>query len=277
MELENKSVQPEEIKAEDVKLENEAPSTEEDDIVIDVKNVSLDFYTRDEKVDNLKEFFVRLLRGKLERKKVRILDDISFQVKKGESIALIGHNGAGKSTMLKLLTEIYEPTEGTVKIKGKVAPLLNLGAGFDYEASGKENVYLNGAILGYPKKELDKKYQEIVDFAELHDHMHIPLKNYSSGMVARLGFAIAIDADPDILLVDEILSVGDESFRRKCSAKIEELRQKGVSFVIVSHNINEIKRLCQKAVWIEDSKVRAYGDVNEVCAEYKKYCDSLKH
>ena len=175
--------------------------------VIEVENVSMDFYRRDEKVDNLKEFFVRFLRGKLERRKERILDNISFELKKGESIALIGHNGAGKSTLLKIISEIIEPTEGEVRTHGVIAPLLNLGAGFDFEATGKENIYLNGAILGYSKKELERKYHDIVEFSELEDHINVPLKNYSSGMVARLGFAIAIDVEPQILLVDEILGI----------------------------------------------------------------------
>ena len=244
--------------------------------VIEVENVSMDFYRRDEKIDNLKEFFVRLVRGKIERKKERILENISFELKKGESIALIGHNGAGKSTLLKIISNIIEPTEGEVRTHGVIAPLLNLGAGFDYEASGKENVYLNGAILGYSKKELERKYQQIVEFSELGDHMNIPLKNYSSGMVARLGFAIAIDVEPQILLVDEILSVGDENFRRKCAEKIDELRNNGVSFVIVSHNMDQVKRLCQKALWIENSHVMGYGPVNEICAQYSEYCAKIK-
>ena len=244
--------------------------------VIEVENVSMDFYRRDEKIDNLKEFFVRLVRGKIERKKERILENISFELKKGESIALIGHNGAGKSTLLKIISNIIEPTEGEVRTHGVIAPLLNLGAGFDYEASGKENVYLNGAILGYSKKELERKYQQIVEFSELGDHMNIPLKNYSSGMVARLGFAIAIDVEPQILLVDEILSVGDENFRRKCAEKIDELRNNGVSFVIVSHNMDQVKKLCQKALWIENSHVMGYGPVNEICAQYSEYCAKIK-
>lgn len=244
--------------------------------VIEVENVCMDFYRRDEKVDNLKEFFVRLVKGKLERKKERILENISFELKKGESIGLIGHNGAGKSTLLKIISNIIEPTEGTVRTHGVIAPLLNLGAGFDYEATGKENVYLNGAILGYSKKELEHKYKEIVEFSELEKHMNIPLKNYSSGMVARLGFAIAIDVEPQILLVDEILSVGDENFRRKCADKIDELRRKGVSFVIVSHNIDQVRKLCQKALWIENSHVKGYGDVNEVCDRYEEYCADIK-
>ena len=257
----------------EIKEQNQAM----DDYVIKLENVCMDFYTRDEKVDNLKEFFVRFFRGKLEKKRVRILEDVSIDVKKGESIALIGHNGAGKSTLLKIITGIYKPSKGNVTVNGTVAPLLNLGAGFDYEATGKENVYLNGAILGYSKKEIEKKYKEIVDFAELHDYMHIPLKNYSSGMVARLGFAIAIDVNPDILLVDEILSVGDENFRRKCASKINELKEKGVTFVIVSHSMAQVKSLCQKAIWIENSKVMGYGEVNEIVDKYTKYCDSLKH
>ena len=244
--------------------------------VIEVNNVSMEFFLPSEKVDNLKEFFIRLVKGKMERKKHRVLDNVSFSVKKGESIGLIGHNGAGKSTLLKILTGIMRPTEGSVMVKGKVAPLLNLGAGFDNEASARENVYLNGAILGYSKREIEHKYKEIVDFAELHDHMNMPLKNFSSGMVSRLGFAIAIDVNPDILLVDEILSVGDENFRKKCAAKIDELRNKGVTFVIVSHNMSQIKNLCQKAVWIEDSHMRAYGDSKEVCDKYIEYCNSLK-
>lgn len=246
---------------------------EADDTIIEVSDVGMEFFTRDEKIDNLKELVVRLLRGKAKRKSVKVLNNVSFSVKKGESIALIGHNGAGKSTLLKLIAEIYKPTKGTVKVRGKVAPLLNLGAGFDPESSAKENVYLNGAILGYSRKEIAKKYEEIVEFAELGDYMHIPIKNFSSGMVARLGFAIAIDVNPDILLVDEILSVGDENFRKKCARKVNELRERGVTFVIVSHNMGQVKSLCQKAIWIENSEVMAYGDVNEVCEKYQKYCN----
>ena len=263
-----------EIVADEIKAS--ATSEENDDYIIEVDNVSMEFFTRDEKIDNLKELIIRLIKGKAQRRATKVLHDVSFKVKRGESIGLIGHNGAGKSTLLKLIAEIYKPTKGTVKVNGKVAPLLNLGAGFDYESSGKENVYLNGAILGYSRKEIAKKYEEIVEFAELKDYMHIPLKNYSSGMVARLGFAIAIDVQPDILLVDEILSVGDENFRRKCAQKVNELRERGVTFVIVSHNMQQVKSLCQKAIWIENSEVMAYGEVNEVCDKYQKYCNEKK-
>ena len=263
-----------EIVADEIKAS--ATSKENDDYIIEVDNVSMEFFTRDEKIDNLKELIIRLIKGKAQRKATKVLHEVSFKVKRGESIGLIGHNGAGKSTLLKLIAEIYKPTKGTVKVNGKVAPLLNLGAGFDPESSGKENVYLNGAILGYSRKEIAKKYEEIVEFAELKDYMHIPLKNYSSGMVARLGFAIAIDVQPDILLVDEILSVGDENFRRKCAQKVNELRERGVTFVIVSHNMQQVKSLCQKAIWIENSEVMAYGEVNEVCDKYQQYCNEKK-
>ena len=257
-----------------VAIDNMAKENEE--YIIEADNVCMDFFTRDEKIDNLKEFVIRFIKGKAQRKTTRVLNDVSFKVKKGESIALIGHNGAGKSTLLKLIAEIYRPTKGKITVRGKVAPLLNLGAGFDFESSGRENVYLNGAILGYSKKEIAKKYEEIVEFAELKDYMHIPLKNYSSGMVARLGFAIAIDVQPDILLVDEILSVGDENFRKKCAQNIKELRERGVTFVIVSHNMQQVKSLCQKAIWIENSEVMAYGNVNEVCEKYQEYCNERK-
>ena len=264
------------IENKEIVISDEENVGQDEDYIIEIDNVSLDFYTRDQKIDNLKEYFIRFIKGKTEKTTVRILKNISFKVKKGESIAIIGHNGAGKSTLLKLIADIYRPTEGKVKVKGKVAPLLNLGAGFDYESTAKENVYLNGAILGYSRKEIEKKYQEIVEFAELEEHMHIPIKNFSSGMVARLGFAIAIDVKPDILLVDEILSVGDENFRNKCAKKVKELRDEGVTFVIVSHNMSQVKSLCQKAVWIEGSEMRAYGDVNEVCNQYIKYCNEKK-
>ncbi len=274
--MENKMENKEILETQEIQASTNEVVEEKAENIIEVNNVSMEFFLPNEKVDNLKEFVIRLLKGKMEKKKHKVLDNISFSVKKGESIGLIGHNGAGKSTLLKILTGIMRPTEGSVMVKGKVAPLLNLGAGFDNEASARENVYLNGAILGYSKREIEHKYKEIVDFAELHDYMNMPLKNFSSGMVARLGFAIAIDVNPDILLVDEILSVGDENFRKKCAEKINELRDRGVTFVIVSHNMSQIKNLCQKAVWIEDSHMRAYGDSKEVCDKYIEYCNSLK-
>ena len=247
------------------------PDCETDEPIIELKNVAMEFYMQTERVDSMKEFFIRLVKGKIKRTKKKILEDISLSVQKGESIGVIGHNGAGKSTLLKIITGIINPTSGTVKVRGSVAPLLNLGAGFDYEATARENIYLNGAIVGYSQKEIRKKFNSIVEFAELEDYIDVPLKNFSSGMVARLGFAIAIDVEPDILLVDEILSVGDENFRLKCSQKIEELQKKGVTFIIVSHNMPQIKKLGQRAVWIENGKVVDAGDSAEICDKYQEY------
>lgn len=266
--------QVEEIKA--VEAEN-AEALDDEGYIVELDNVGMEFFLPAQKIDSFKEFIIRLFKGKAEKQKHTVLENISFAIKRGESIGLIGHNGAGKSTLLKILTGIMRPTSGTVEVHGSVAPLLNLGAGFDYEATAKENVYLNAAILGYSKKEIESKYKEIVEWAELTEYMDVPLKNFSSGMVARLGFAIAMDVNPDILLVDEVLSVGDENFRKKCAEKIDELRAKGVTFVIVSHNMAQIKKLCQKAVWIEESKMQAFGDVNEVCDMYIKYCNEQKH
>ncbi len=250
--------------------------TEEGQTVIELTNVAMEYFMQTEKVDSLKEFFVRLVKGKIKRQKKKILQDISFSVKKGESVGIIGHNGAGKSTILKIITGIIKPTAGSVMVKGSVAPLLNLGAGFDYEATARENIHLNGAILGYTKKELKEKFSSIVEFAGLEEYIDVPIKNFSSGMVARLGFAIAIDVEPDILLVDEILSVGDENFRVKCSQKIEELQRKGVTCIIVSHSLQQIKKLCQRAVWIEKGEIVAVGDSGEICDRYYEYSNSKK-
>ncbi len=254
-------------------IQNEVP---EEVPVIELNGVGMQFYMQSEKIDSLKEFFVRLIRGKIKKKKKGILEDISFSVKKGESVGLIGHNGAGKTTILKIITGIIRPTKGTVKVNGSVAPLLNLGAGFDYEATAKENIFLNGAILGYTKKEIKEKFPSIIKFAELEEYVDVPLKNFSSGMVARLGFAIAIDVEPDILLVDEILAVGDENFKQKCTQKIEELQSKGVTFIIVSHNMTQIKKLCQNTIWIENGKVVECGPSIEVCDKYQEYSKTQK-
>ena len=258
----------EEIKESSLPLEDNTPKQAP---IIELNKVAMEYYMQTEKIDNMKEFFIRLIKGKIKKTKKRILEEITFSVNKGESIGIIGHNGAGKSTILKIITGIIKPTAGNVSVHGTVAPLLNLGAGFDYEATARENIFLNGAIVGYTPKEIKSKFSSIVEFAELENYVDVPLKNFSSGMVARLGFAIAIDVEPDILLVDEILSVGDENFRQKCSQKIEELQQHGVTFIIVSHNMSQVKKLCQRAVWIENGKIVMIGDSKEVCDKYQEY------
>ena len=240
--------------------------------LIEVDNVSLRYNKPTEKVGTLKEFVIRLFKGKLRYNAFWVLNNISVEVKKGESLALIGLNGCGKTTLLKTIAGILEPTMGEVRLGGTIAPLINLGAGFDMDSTAKENVFLNGAILGYSKKEMQAKYESIVEFAELKDFMNVPIKNFSSGMLSRLGFAIAVDVKPDILLVDEVLSVGDMNFRKKCQNKIEEMLAGGTTLVYVSHNMNEVTRLCKHALWIKDNHMHMYGTSEEVVKEYLEFC-----
>lgn len=244
--------------------------------LIEVDNVSLKYNKPSEKIGTLKEFIVRLFKGKLRYNEFWVLNDISVEVKRGESLALIGLNGCGKTTLLKTIAGILEPSKGEVRLGGTIAPLINLGAGFDMESTAKENVFLNGAILGYSKKEMQAKYDSIVEFAELKDFMNTPIKNFSSGMLSRLGFAIAVDVQPDILLVDEVLSVGDYNFRQKCQKKIEELMANGTTLVYVSHNMNEVIRLCKHALWIKDNKMHMYGKSKDVVEKYLEFCNQGK-
>ena len=189
---------------------------------------------------------------------------------KGESCALIGANGSGKSTMLKIISGILTPTKGSVEVNGSIAPLIELGAGFDYELTGRENIFLNGAILGYSKKLMLEKYDEIIDFSELRDFIDVPVKNYSSGMIARLGFSIATIVKPEILVVDEILAVGDQAFQDKCHKRLEDMMNSGTTVLLVSHSAADIKRICQKAVWIDKSNLRFVGNVDEALQLYNK-------
>lgn len=237
--------------------------------IVQVDNVSMRFNLASERVDNIKEFIVK----KLTFKRVSFdefwaLRNISFSIEKGESFALIGSNGSGKSTMLKIISGILTPTKGRVFVNGSIAPLIELGAGFDYDLTGRENIFLNGAILGHSRKTMLEKYDEIVDFSELKDFIDVPVKNYSSGMIARLGFSIATIVKPEILIVDEILAVGDQAFQVKCHKRMEEMMNGGTTVVLVSHSSADIKRICHKAVWIEKGEQRFFGDVNEALGYY---------
>lgn len=248
----------------------------ENDVVVSVQNVDMAFNLNKEKVDNLKEYFIKLVTHKLEYRKFYGLKDVSFEVKKGEHLAILGLNGAGKSTLLKTIVGVYKPSSGHVETKGVIAPLLELGAGFDPNYSGRENIYLYGAIMGYDRAFIDKKYDEIVEFSELGNFIEVPVKNYSSGMKARLGFSIATAVEPDILILDEVLSVGDAGFRRKSLAKVKSLFETGVTVLFVSHNIEQVKSICDKAILLEHGKIIAQGDVADVIPVYEEKINKKK-
>ena len=239
------------------------------ELAIELNHVSLTFEIENEKIDNLKELLIRTVKREKNKKiKFQVLNDISFKIYKGEKIGIIGYNGAGKSTLLSLITGVYAPNEGEVKTYGKISPLLSLGAGFDHNYTGRENIFLNGAVLGYDKKFLESKYDEIVEFSELGKFIDFPIKNYSSGMLAKLGFSIATIVEPDILIIDEVLGVGDVSFQKKSNHKIMSLMDSGTTVLLVSHSIPQIRKLCDKAIWIDKGRVREIGEVNQVCDNY---------
>ncbi len=236
--------------------------------VIKIENVGMQFNLSQEKIDNIKEYVIKMLKRELMFQEFWALKDVSFEIEEGDRVGVVGLNGAGKSTLLKIISGVMKPTEGNVEIKGKLVPLLELGAGFDSNYTGRENIYLNGAILGYTKEFLEEKYDEIVDFAEIKEFMDVPIKNFSSGMKARLGFSIATVVEPEILVLDEVLSVGDAKFRKKSEARIMELFDKGITVLFVSHSIEQVKRLCNKAIWLEKGKIVMQGDAEEVCNAY---------
>ena len=242
-----------------------------EDYAIEVNDVSMIFNMASERLDNLKEYFIKLAKRELFFEEFRALDHVSFKVRRGEVLGLVGTNGSGKSTMLKIIAGVLEPSEGSVHVHGNIAPLIELGAGFDIELTARENIYLNGALLGYTKEFIDTHIDEIVEFAELKDFMDMPLKNYSSGMVARIAFAIATVVEPDVLIVDETLSVGDVFFQEKCERRIRDFIESGnVTVLFVSHLLEQVERLCTRCVWIEKGHQRMIGDTDEVCQAYRK-------
>ena len=233
-------------------------------LAVEVKDVTMIFNMASESLTNLKEYFIKLAKH----------EHISFEVHRGEVVGLVGTNGSGKSTMLKIIAGVLEPSEGEVKVHGNIAPLIELGAGFDPELTARENIYLNGALLGYTKEFIDASFDDIIEFAELKDFVDMPLKNFSSGMVARIAFAIATITEPDILIVDETLSVGDVFFQQKCERRIQHFIESGdVTVLFVSHSMEQVERICQRAVWIEKGDLRMDGPVVEVC---KAYHDQFK-
>ncbi len=239
------------------------------DVVIDIKNLSMRFNMPREKIDNMKEFFIRLLKRQLNYEEFLALSDVSIEVKRGEVVGIVGLNGSGKSTLLKVISGILMPSEGSCEVDGTISPLIELGAGFDFELTTRENIFLNGSVLGFERSFIKEKYDEILDFAELREFENVAIKNFSSGMIARLGFAIATLVKPDILIVDEILAVGDYLFQQKCERRIADMMSGGTTVLIVSHSIDQIQRLCSRVVWLERGKVRMIGDTAEVCAAYQ--------
>lgn len=240
-----------------------------ENVAIKVKNVGMRFNLSQERVDNLKEYVIKFIKRDLRYNEFWALRDVSFEVKKGERLGVLGLNGSGKSTLLKIVSGVLKPTKGTIVTKGKVAPLLELGAGFNSQYTGRENIYLYGAVLGYSKEFLDEKFDEIVDFSGLGEFIDVPIKNYSSGMKSRLGFSIATVVEPDILILDEVLSVGDKKFRRKSEKKILDMFDKGVTVLFVSHSLEQVQRLCDKAIILEGGHIVAKGPVDKVARIYK--------
>ncbi len=236
--------------------------------MIEVKNVSMCFNLEQERTDTLKEYVLKLMKKQLKYTEFQALNDVSFTVERGESVALIGANGSGKSTMLKLIAGVMYPTKGSLSVNGTIAPLIELGAGFDMDLTARENVYLNGAVLGYDNVFMMNNFKNIIDFAELWDFVDVPIKNYSSGMIARLGFSIATQVRADILVVDEILAVGDFMFQQKCHRRMEEMLAGGTTLLFVSHDAEQVRQLCKKAVWLDHGRLISCGSVNEVCDQY---------
>lgn len=236
--------------------------------IIEVTNATVRFNKATESHNGLKEYVIKMLKGELIFQEFLALRDVNLEVKRGEAWGIVGTNGSGKSTLLKLICGILKPYKGTVEVAGSIAPLIELGAGLDGQLTARENIFLNGALLGHKKSFMEKNFDEIIDFAELHDFVDIPVKNFSSGMSARLGFSIATIVKPDILIVDEALSVGDSAFQAKAQKKMEKMISEGATLLFVSHSLNQVKELCQKAIWIDKGIVKASGSVENVLPLY---------
>ncbi len=236
--------------------------------IIEINDLTIRFNLASEKIDNIKEYFIKLLKRELMFQEFLAIKDFSLNIKRGEAWALVGVNGSGKSTLLKAISGIMKPYKGNIKVHGTIAPMIELGAGFDANLTARENIYLNGLILGHSKKFMEEHFDKIVEFAEIEKFLDSPIKNFSSGMKARLGFSVATMVNPDILICDEVLSVGDAKFRKKCEARMKEMLSSGTTLIFVSHNINQVKELCDHAAWIEKGCLVQAGEVNEVCDAY---------
>ena len=241
-----------------------------DKVALKVDDVSMKFNLSKEKVDNFKDYIIKMIKREIRYNEFWALQNVSFEINQGDRVGILGLNGAGKSTLLNVIAGVFKPTSGTVTRNGKIAPLLELGAGFEPQYTGAENIYLYGAVLGYTKEFIDQKYDEIVKFSELQKFINVPVKNYSSGMRSRLGFAIATAVEPEILILDEVLSVGDAKFKKKSEKKVMNMFDSGVTVLFVSHSLAQVKRLCNKAMILDKGKLIAYGDIDEIAAQYEE-------
>lgn len=239
------------------------------DSIVSVNDVSMVFNLASEKVDSLKEYVLKLLKKQLMVQKFHALNGINLEIKRGDAVALIGANGSGKSTLLKVIAGVMAPTTGSVTVRGSIAPLIELGAGFDMDLTARENVFLNGAVLGFDRKFMQEHFDSIIDFAELWEFVDVPVKNFSSGMVARLGFSIATEVRAEVLIVDEVLAVGDFRFQKKCEERMTKMMAEGTTLLFVSHSTKQVRELCQKAAWIKKGRLEKFGEVNEVCDCYE--------
>ena len=239
------------------------------DPIIEIQDVSMRFRLSNDRISSLKEFVTTALRGKLQYKEFEALKHISFSVNRGETVGIIGRNGSGKSTLLKIISGIMKPTSGNVTVKGNVVPMLELGSGFDMDLSGSENIFLNGAILGYTEEFLKEKFDEIVAFSELGEFINIPIRNYSSGMLMRLAFSVAAMVEPEILIADEILAVGDEAFQHKSLARMKEMMSGGTTVLLVSHSLDQIREVCDQVIWLDHGQIEMQGETQFVCDAYK--------
>lgn len=236
--------------------------------IVTVDNVSMKFNLSSEKFDSFKEYVIKSIKRQVSYDAFMALQGVSFEVMRGDSVGLVGLNGSGKSTMLKVIAGVLKPTEGKVTVNGTIAPLIELGAGFDMDLTARENVFLNGALLGYNRARMEEQYPDIVEFSELAEFMDVPVKNFSSGMVSRLAFAIATIGTPDILIVDEVLSVGDFHFQEKCEARIQNMRDHGTTILFVSHSLEQVKKICNKMAWLEKGHLKMFGNTEDICDIY---------
>ena len=255
-------------------LENNQNSKSNSDICIDVNDISVMFNLSKNREDGVKEYFINMIKGKVGYKEFWALRNISLQVKRGDSLALIGRNGSGKSTLLKTIAGIIKPTRGSIMVNGTIAPLIEISGGFDRSLSARENIFLSGTMHGHTKKYMKKRFDEIVEFAEIEKFIDVPLKNYSSGMISRLGFAVATCVNADIIIADEVLSVGDARFRLKCEQRISEMLKGGTTILFVSHSTAQVKKICKRAIWLEKGKILEEGPADDICALYTKYIKS---